>query len=289
MNNYLIFLDASADIDLAYAKQNNVGFVYMNYTYDDVLGKIKGNETDEELNCFYELVKSGKLPSTSQIAPYLYEELFTKYLKEGTSILYLCLSSKLSSTYQSAILASKNLKDAYPESDFVVVDSLSAAGGIGILAERAVNNKNNGLSIFDNAKDLENLRSKIFINTVVEDLMHLKRGGRVSAATAFVGTVLGIKPIIKVNDGKLEVFEKKKGIRQATNFIIENYKNNAKLDSDLSVYVLHSGNLAMLDYTTTKIKELNPNAKIVTKMITPIIGAHVGPGAIAICAEGLNN
>ena len=113
MDKYLIFLDASADIDLAYAKENDIDFVYMNYTYDDISGKIKGNETDEELRNFYALVKGGKLPSTSQIAPYLYEELFTPYLKDGVSILYICLSSGLSSTYQSAVLASKNLKASF--------------------------------------------------------------------------------------------------------------------------------------------------------------------------------
>ncbi|MBO5286376.1 MAG: DegV family protein [Clostridia bacterium] len=286
MDKYLIFLDASADIDLAYAKENDIDFVYMNYTYDDISGKIKGNETDEELRNFYALVKGGKLPSTSQIAPYLYEELFTPYLKDGVSILYICLSSGLSSTYQSAVLASKNLKASFPESDLVVVDSLSAAGGIGILCERAINNKNNGLSIFDNAKDLEDLRTKIFINVTVEDLMHLKRGGRVSAATAFVGTLLGIKPIIKVTkDGTLELFEKKKGLRQAVNFMVDNYVKECNLDSNLTVYVLHSDNDAILEYAVNKVKEVNPKAKIKTKVITPIIGTHIGPGAIAILAE----
>ena len=216
----------------------------------------------------------------------MYEELFTPYLKDGVSILYICLSSGLSSTYQSAVLASKNLKASFPESDLVVVDSLSAAGGIGILCERAINNKNNGLSIFDNAKDLEDLRTKIFINVTVEDLMHLKRGGRVSAATAFVGTLLGIKPIIKVTkDGTLELFEKKKGLRQAVNFMVDNYVKECNLDSNLTVYVLHSDNDAILEYAVNKVKEVNPKAKIKTKVITPIIGTHIGPGAIAILAE----
>jgi DegV family protein with EDD domain len=288
MDNYLIFLDASADIDLEYAKANNIDFVYMNYTYDDVSCKIKGSESNEERAKFYDLVKSGKLPSTSQIAPYLYEELFTPYLKDGVSILYICLSSGLSSTYQSALLASKNLKQAYPNQDFVVVDSLSASSGIGILAERAVSNKNKGLSIFDNATDLENLRSHIFINATVEDLMHLKRGGRVSSTTAFIGTVLGIKPVIKVTDkGTLEVFDKKKGMRQAVNFMVENYLKECNLNSDLSVYVLHSGNQPVLEYAIQKVKDANPKAKVKSKMLTPIIGTHVGPGIVAIIAEKL--
>ena len=113
MKNYLIYVDASVDIDLNFAKEKGLNFIPMNYTYDNVEGIIRGDETDEELEQFYALIKAGKMPTTSQIAPFIYEELFTPLMEKGISILYIALSSGLSSTYQSALTASKTLKENF--------------------------------------------------------------------------------------------------------------------------------------------------------------------------------
>ncbi len=286
MNDYIVFVDASCDVDLTIEKNGKLSFLSMNYTIDDETFICKGTEKDEALDDFYAKIKSGKMPTTSQITPFVYEEAFSPYLEKGVSVLYLCLSGGLSSTYQSALTAKRILKEKYPNADFLPIDSKLATGGIGVLAERALLNQENGLTVEENAADLEKFVEKIFVCGFVFDLSHLKRGGRIGAATAMLGAMLNIKPVLKITPtGTLEVFDKQRGERKATQKLVDLYKTLAEPTSEYSVVITESNNAEAAEYFAAELQKINPNAKIAIKRLTPIIGAHLGAGSIVVAFE----
>lgn len=191
--NYMIFVDGSADVDLQAVGEENIKFIPMEYSLAGEMRVCDTMQDRQTLKDFYNGQRRGDLTKTTQISPYMYEEFFSHYMEKGISVLYLALSSGLSSTYNSALMARENLKEKYPDAEFVPVDSLGGNGGIGVLAERALRNHQNGMTIAENRADLVNATKKIKHWFLVQDLNYLKRGGRVSAATAFVGSALNIK------------------------------------------------------------------------------------------------
>lgn len=287
---YLIFADASADIDKNFGEENDVHYIPMEYSLGDEMRTCAGVEPESVMKAFYNGQRNGDLTKTSQISPYLYKEYLEPYFKAGYSVLYLCLSSGLSSTYQSALLAKEELKEEYPELDFYPIDSLAATGGMGVLTERAVRNLDAGMSIEDNYNDLLACVAKIRHWFMVEDLMYLKRGGRVSAATAVVGSALNIKPILKIDEnGKLITIAKKRGSKAALNELFELFMKtyDAECKDDV-ISIVHADAAEVAEELKQKVLEIYPDVTIRTGYLTPIIGAHTGPGMVAICHMGKN-
>jgi len=285
---YLIFADASADIDKAFGDENDIHYIPMEYSLGDEMRTCRGVEPSEVMKAFYDGQRKGDLTKTSQISPYLYKEYLTPYFEEGYSILYLCLSSGLSSTYQSALIAKEELKEEFPELDFCPIDTLAATGGMGVLAERATRNLKNGMSIEDNYNDLVECIKKIRHWFMVEDLMYLKRGGRVSAATAVVGSALNIKPILKIDDcGKLITIAKKRGSKAAINELSDLFaKTYDSTCKDDIISIVHADALETAEELKEKILEIAPGATVRIGYLSPIIGAHTGPGMVAVCHMG---
>ena len=211
---YLIAVDAAADIDEAFFREKEIVLFPMDYSLGEEMVSCQTMESEEQLKTFYKAQASGELTRTSQITPYLYRKYVSPYLKEGTSVLYLTLSSGLSSTYSSACNAAVSLKEEYPDAEFLPVDSLAATGGMGILAERAVRNLEKGLSLQENAADLKEAVQHLQHWFLVSDMQYLKRGGRVSASAAAIASVLSIKPILQIDrEGKLPVIGKARGTK----------------------------------------------------------------------------
>ena len=288
MSKYLIYMDVSGDIDEAYAKENDLRFVPMEYSLGEQMRVSEGVQTDDIMKKFYDGQRNGDLTKTSQISPYMYEEYLDEAVKEGYSVLYLSLSSGLSSTYQSALMAKTELKEKYPEQDFYPVDSLAATGGMGVLIERAIRNKKAGMSIEDNYEDLVAATHKIKHYFMVQDLMYLKRGGRVSATTAVVGTMLNVKPILEINEeGKLITIAKKRGNKAAISGLLDYFKEyfNASLKDDV-VYVIDADIKELGDSLADNVKQLYPDITVRRSTLSPIIGAHTGPGMVAVCFMG---
>ncbi len=288
MSKYLIYMDVSGDIDEAYAKENDLRFVPMEYSLGEQMRVSEGVQTDDIMKKFYDGQRNGDLTKTSQISPYMYEEYLDEAFKEGYSVLYLSLSSGLSSTYQSALMAKTELKEKYPEQDFYPVDSLAATGGMGVLIERAIRNKKAGMSIEDNYEDLVAATHKIKHYFMVQDLMYLKRGGRVSATTAVVGTMLNVKPILEINEeGKLITIAKKRGNKAAISGLLDYFKEyfNASLKDDV-VYVIDADIKELGDSLADTVKQLYPDITVRRSTLSPIIGAHTGPGMVAVCFMG---
>lgn len=284
--SYLIVMDASADIDSKVFIEEDIRFIPMQYSLNEEMRESKGIESEELLKSFYDSQRSGELTKTTQITPYQYINFFSKLLNEGYSILYLSLSSGLSSTYQSAMLAASELNDEHKDEKVYVVDSLGATGGIGVLLELACKYRKEGKSIEENCALLNNAKLKLHHFFMVQDLMYLRRGGRVSGATAVVGTVLGIKPILKIDEnGKLVNFTKRRGNKLALEELAKLFNENYELN-DSPIYIVDGDAKELGDFLASEIKKLIPEAVVKRNMLSPIIGAHTGPGLVAVCFIG---
>ena len=284
--SYLIVMDASADIDSKVFIEEDIRFIPMQYSLNEEMRESKGIESEELLKSFYDSQRSGELTKTTQITPYQYINFFSKLLNEGYSIIYLSLSSGLSSTYQSAMLAASELNDEHKDEKVYVVDSLGATGGIGVLLELACKYRKEGKSIEENCALLNNAKLKLHHFFMVQDLMYLKRGGRVSGATAVVGTVLGIRPILKIDEnGKLVNFTKRRGNKLALEELAKLFNENYELN-DSPIYVVDGDAKELGDFLASEIKKLIPEAVVKRNMLSPIIGAHTGPGLVAVCFIG---
>ena len=284
--SYLIVMDASADIDSKVFLEEDIRFIPMQYSLNEEMRESNGIESEELLKSFYDSQRSGELTKTTQITPYQYINFFSKLLNEGYSILYLSLSSGLSSTYQSAMLAASELNDEHKDEKVYVVDSLGATGGIGVLLELACKYRKEGKSIEENCALLNNAKLKLHHFFMVQDLMYLRRGGRVSGATAVVGTVLGIRPILKIDEnGKLVNFAKRRGNKLALEELAKLFNENYELN-DSPIYIVDGDAKELGDFLASEIKKLIPEAVVKRNMLSPIIGAHTGPGLVAVCFIG---
>lgn len=284
--SYLIVMDASADIDSKVFIEEDIRFIPMQYSLNEEMRESKGIESEELLKSFYDSQRSGELTKTTQITPYQYINFFSKLLNEGYSILYLSLSSGLSSTYQSAMLAASELNDEHKDEKVYVVDTLGATGGIGVLLELACKYRKEGKSIEENCALLNNAKLKLHHFFMVQDLMYLRRGGRVSGATAVVGTVLGIRPILKIDEnGKLVNFTKRRGNKLALEELAKLFNENYELN-DSPIYIVDGDAKELGDFLASEIKKIAPNAVVKRNMLSPIIGAHTGPGLVAVCFIG---
>lgn len=287
MNDYIICMDASGDIIRDAALENGIEFVPMEYSLGEEMRTSHGCESEDMLKKFYDGQRNGDLTKTSQISPYMYEEYFKKFLEIGKSILYFCLSSGLSSTYQSAMLAAESLKEDYPESEVLPVDTLAATGGIGLLAEKAIANRKNGMTIHENLESIRAVIPKLRHYFMVQDLMYLKRGGRVGAATALVGSALNIKPMLKIDEnGKLVTVDKKRGNKAAMSSLFTFFQENYNPEIDRKIYICDADTPELAQSLAEKVKEAAPKAEIRRTMLSPIIGAHTGPGMLSMILFG---
>lgn len=287
MNDYIICMDASGDIIKEKADENGIEFVPMEYSLGEAMRTSQGCESEELLKKFYDGQRNGDMTKTSQISPFMYEEYFKQFLKNGKSILYFCLSSGLSSTYQSSILAAENLKEEYPDAEVLPVDTLAATGGIGLLVEKAIENKKNGMDIHENLESVQALVPYLRHFFMVQDLMYLKRGGRVSAATAIVGSALNIKPILKIDEnGKLTTIDKKRGNKAAMSALFTYFKENYNPKLGNTIYICDGDTPDLAKSLTAKVQEAVPGIIVRRMMLSPIIGAHTGPGMLSMILFG---
>ncbi len=285
--SYLIYSDVSIDIDKDFATTHDVRYIPMEYVLGNETFHCEKPESDEMMHNYYEQLRQKVTTQTSQITPHHYMEIFEPLVREGQSVLYLSLSSGLSNTYESALLAVSNLKEEYDNVNIEVVDSLSATGGMGLLTESAFANMEAGMSLKENADWLREHAMKVLHWFKVQDLMYLKRGGRVSAATAVVGTALNIKPILRIDQkGKLETIDKKRGNKLALKGLFDKFE--ATFDPSISdvVYISGSDSMDEAEIVKNMLLEKYPDLKVRTTMLSPIIGAHTGPGMLALIHYG---
>lgn len=285
--NYEIFSDVSLDIDKTFMEQNEIRFVPMEYMLGEDTFHCERPESDEMMHEYYDKLRQAIPTRTSQIAPFHYVSVFEPYVKEKKPILYLSLSSGLSNTYESAQMAVEMLKESYKEVNVEVVDSLGATGGMGLLTEAACRNREAGMSLAENAAWLRENANRINYWFKVEDLMYLKRGGRISAATAVIGTALNIKPILTIKgDGKLDTIAKKRGDNFALKYMIELFSESFDRSFGDTVYICCADCKSNAEKLKQMVLECQPGLTVKITMLSPIIGAHTGPDMLSLIHFG---
>ena len=250
------------------------GEVYKNYPDGRELG----------FQAFYDRVRAGAQPKTNQINAATYMEVAAPYLDKGQDVLILAFSSALSGTYQSSVLAVEELREKYPDRQIYTVDTLSASMGEGLLIYHAAKKREEGLSVSELAHWVEENRLRLCHWFTVDDLNHLKRGGRVSSAAALFGTILGIKPVLHVDDaGRLIPREKVRGRRSSLEALAKHMRETIDpAEGEQTIFISHGDCEQDVKYLIDLIREQVPVKEIKVGYIGPVIGAHSGPGTVAV-------
>ena len=282
MNEYVITTDNNADLPESYYKEHGVGCAYLSYSMD---GQHYSHENFLPVEEFYAKMRAGSLPTTAQVNPSEVKELFEPYLKEGKDILHIAFSSGLSGTYNSCRIAAEDLTEDYPERRIIVVDSLAASLGQGLLVYLAQKMKEEGADFETTAKWTEEHKKNIAHLFTVDDLNHLYRGGRVSKTTAVLGGMLNIKPVLHVDDeGKLipvgKVRGRKKSILELVSLMDQ--KIGSYKDTCDTIFISHGDCKEDAEFLSAKIKEKYQIKTEIINHVGATIGAHSGPGTLAL-------
>ena len=286
MSEYVITTDNNSDLPEEYLKDHGVGCMYLSYSMD---GKnyTHGNFLPEHE--FYEAMRNGSMPTTAQVNPENAKALLEPYLKEGKDILHIAFSSGLSGTYNSSRIAAEELMEEYPDRKIIVVDSLSASLGQGLLVWLAQQKKELGQTLEDVVDWVEKNKLKMVHLFTVDDLNHLYRGGRVSRTTAIVGSMLNIKPVLHVdNEGKLTAIGKVRGRKKALQELVklmDEKIGSFGADCD-TIFISHGDCEQDAQYVAAKVKEKYNIKNIVINQVGATIGAHSGPGTMALFFVG---
>ena len=281
MNDYIIFTDSCCDISPELLAQWGVPYANMTFSFD---GEEKEYiSTDISNKEFYDRMRHGAHTRTAAINAATFAAAFTPILESGKDILYIAFSSGLSTTFNSAHMAVEELKDAYPERKILIVDTLAASAGGGLMVYMALNKKSEGVSLEENAAYIESLVPQHCIWFTVDDLEYLKRGGRVSPLVAFAGGVLGIKPVLQMDEeGHLVKVSTARGRKKAIEALANKYAELSYEEKNTPVFISH----AECEEDAKALAEiLNQKHGVEVTLITeigPVIGSHAGPGTIAL-------
>lgn len=285
MRDFVIYTDSSSDISEKVLREWGVESLSLTFRFSD--SEREFSNGDMEIGEFYGKMKKGGIAKTAAVNSETFREAFEAILKEGRDVLYIGFSSGLSTTYNSARIAAESLREDYPDAKVITVDTLAASAGFGMLVRFAVLKKAEGKSIEEVAAYIESIKLKMCHWFTVDDLVYLKRGGRVSPTVAFVGNLLGIKPVLHVdNDGHLVNVTKVRGRRAAIGALFEKYGELAENPTDSLVYISHGDCLSDAESLAAMIKEkYGVKTEIITD-VGPVIGAHSGPGTLALFFVG---
>lgn len=285
MNEYVIVTDTACDISQVILQQWGVQEIDLTFRFEKDNVERKGREMP--IKEFYDCMREGGVAKTAAINPDVFIESFEKILAEGKDIIYIGFSSGLSSTFNSSQIAANELQEKYSDRKIVVIDSLCASAGQGLCVYLAVQKRDSGASLEELAEYLEDIKLNICHWFTVDDLVYLKRGGRVSATTAFVGTVLSIKPVMHVdNEGKLIPISKCRGRKASLSALADRYGELRDKSKSGTVFISHSDALEDAEYLRDLLKSrYDADVEIITD-IGPIIGAHSGPGTMALFFVG---
>lgn len=284
MREFVITVNSTVDMPKEWLEERNVDVIPLRYTidgetYEDMFG-LSAKE-------FFAKIRAGKKSVTSQVNPQQAKSALERYVKEGKDVLHLAFSSALSGTYNSMCLAAEELREEYPEAKIVIIDTLCACMGEGLLVYYASKMKAEGKSIDEVAEWVEEYKLHVCHNFTVDDLYHLHRGGRVSKATAVVGTMVKIKPILHMNSkGELEMVGKERGRKKSMHSIVDMAVEQSKGWDNEIILITHGDCEEEAQYLATLVKEKMGIEKILINNIGAVIGSHTGPGVLSVFNMG---
>ncbi len=287
MHSFEIVTDSSADLDGKMVEKLGVHVLPLSFTMD---GKTYHNYPDNremEPRAFFEKLRAGDVSTTSAVNVSQYVELVEPMLRAGKDVLILAFSSGLSATYNSSRMAVEELKVKYPNRKLYTVDTLCASLGQGLLVCLAARERSKGKSIDEVFDWVVARKLSICHEVTVDDLMFLKRGGRISATTAVVGSMLQIKPIIYLDDeGKLENIGKARGRQASFKTLVDRMEQRAVDPQDQTVFIVHGDCLDEAEQVARMIRERLGVKDFYINYVGPVIGSHTGPGLIAVFYVG---
>ncbi|MBE5930604.1 MAG: DegV family protein [Lachnospiraceae bacterium] len=277
---YIISTDSTADLPASYVKEHDIAIQFLSYAFGDT---VYGLNNQLDPHDFYDRMRSGEMPTTNACIPDEVQNSFEAYLKEGYDILHISFSSGLSASHNNARIAANELAEQYPDRKIILVDSLCASLGQGLFVHYAVTMKEQGKSIEEVAAWLEENKLHLCHQFTVDDLFHLHRGGRVSKATAIIGTLINVKPVLHVdNEGHLtsvcNVRGRKKALLKLVELMgeqIDGYQNDI-------VFISHGDCLEDAEFVAAQVKERFGIQNFLIDYVSPTIGAHSGPGTVAL-------
>ncbi|MBO7304097.1 MAG: DegV family protein [Clostridia bacterium] len=287
MNDFVICTDSASDIKKETLESWGVHSVSLTFRFNGE-DKVYYNDEVDVLD-FYNKMRAGGVAKTAAVNPGEFSAMFEPILSAGSDLLYLGFSSGLSTTYNSARIAAETLSAKYPERKIITVDTLAASAGEGLLVRLAVNKKNDGASVEETADYVKAMIPKLCHWFTVDDLVYLQRGGRISAASAFFGNALGIKPVLHVDDeGHLVNVSKVRGRRSAINMLADKYDELADDREGGIVYISHADCMRDVEQLANIIKQKHGASVEIVTDVGPVIGAHSGPGTLALFFVGKN-
>lgn len=284
MTNYVITVNSTVDVPKEWLAERNVPVIPLKYTIDGENYEDMNGLTAKE---FFAKLREGHMAVTSQVNPEEAKEHLEPFLKEGKDVLHLAFSSGLSGTCNSMRIAAGELMEEYPERKIIVVDTLCACLGEAMLLYYVLKQQKEGKSLEEAATWAEANKLHVCHNVTVDDLYHLQKGGRISKATAILGTMVQIKPMIHMdNNGKLQVIGKERGRKKSLQKIVEMSVERAGKWENEIVMITHGDCLEDAEYVAKLVKEKMGVTNILINNIGTVIGSHTGPGVVAVFHMG---
>ena len=278
--DFQIITDSCCDFPTPMYGQLGLTFVPLTVEFR---GNTFDDKNDDTLKDMYQGLRAGEVAKTSAVNPSRWSQAMEKALAAGKDVLVLAFSSGLSTTYQSAVIAAEELKDAYPDRKIQVIDTLCASMGQGLLVWYACKKRDEGLPLDEVAQWVLDNRLHLCHWFTVDDLMYLKRGGRISAATALVGTMLQIKPLLHVDDeGHLINMTKTRGRKAAIDAMVKKAQELGAGYDNSTMFISHGDCLSDAEYLSRQLKEKCGVKDVVISYVGAVIGSHSGPGTLAL-------
>lgn len=284
MSDYIITVNSTVDAPKEWLKERNVPVIPLKYTID---GKTYEDMDGLSAKEFFAKLREGHMAVTSQVNPEEAKQALEPFLKEGKDVLHLAFSSGLSGTCNSMKIAAEELKEKYPDRKIIVVDTLCACLGEALLLYYVLKLQKEGKTIEEAAAWAEENKLHVCHNVTVDDLHHLQRGGRVSKATAVLGTMVQIKPMIHMdNNGCLQVIAKERGRKKSLNKIVEMAIERARGWDNEIIMITHGDCIKDAEYVAGLVREKMGIDNILINNIGTVIGSHTGPGVVAVFNMG---
>ncbi|MCL2821667.1 MAG: DegV family protein [Firmicutes bacterium] len=283
---FVLSTDTSCDIPREELKQLNISYIPLTYIINGQ--SFEDNfSTDEEFKGFYKLLRGGAIPKTSQINTQEHYDYFKSMIENGAkNILHITLSGALSATYSAACIAAQQLMQEFDGTKIVIVDSRSSTYAVGFLVYQAKEFLDNGKDVDETAEVLNKTRTRLYVLAMTDDLSYVRRGGRISLAKAFIGTLLKIKPVFSIDrQGALSVINKVKGTKSVFAYYVEQFKKLGIDPENQKFYISHGDSGAAADELIEYLRENGFKGDVKKGFIGPVIGSHTGIGALILVFE----
>lgn len=290
MTNVKFFMDSAGDLTQGYIRQHDIGIIGQNYRIDNNEYLYDGNPdnaSNPSAKDFYARMRAGGTPTTSMINPQRFKEFFESALEAGRDVCCVTLSSGLSGSYGCAVTAADSLREKYPDRRIYVIDSLAATGGEGIIQYLIIEKFLAGWDCDAIVQFINAEKTRVFHWFTVDDLVYLKRGGRISGTTALLGNILSLKPVLDVDgEGKLVSVDKVQGRRRALKALVDHMAHDVSPDYKGPIFISHADSEADALLVGKFIaQKFNREADMILPL-SPIIGSHAGPGTVALVFFG---